>query len=48
MLKGVSDYGLIRGVLTEIRNRGVADVYIAVCDGLEELAEAITTVWPPT
>nr|GLK39929.1 hypothetical protein GCM10017611_68000 [Rhodococcus wratislaviensis] len=35
-------------VLTEIRNRGVADVCIAVCDGLEGLPEAITTVWPLT
>ena len=35
-------------VLTELRNRGVADVCIAVCDGLRGLAEAITTVWPRT
>ncbi|MFC9769546.1 IS256 family transposase, partial [Rhodococcus jostii] len=35
-------------VLTEIRNRGVADVCIAVCDGLKGLPEAITTVWPLT
>ena len=33
-------------VLTEIKNRGVADVCIAVCDGLKGLPEAITTVWP--
>ncbi len=33
-------------VLTELRNRGVADVYIAVCDGLKGLPEAIGTVWP--
>ncbi|SDP63336.1 Transposase, Mutator family [Arthrobacter sp. ok909] len=33
------------GVLTEIKNRGVEDVCIAVCDGLEGLPEAITTVW---
>nr|WP_200887902.1 IS256 family transposase [Rhodococcus opacus] len=33
-------------VLTEIRNRGVVDVCIAVCDGLKGLPEAITTVWP--
>lgn len=32
-------------VLTEIKNRGVADVCIAVCDGLKGLPEAITTVW---
>lgn len=32
-------------VLTEIKNRGVADVCIAVCDGLKGLPESITTVW---
>jgi transposase-like protein len=31
-------------VLTEIKNRGVADVCIAVCDGLPGLGDAITTV----
>ncbi|MGV9948811.1 IS256 family transposase [Rhodococcus aetherivorans] len=35
-------------VLTEIKNRGVEDVCIAVCDGLKGLPEAIITVWPPT
>lgn len=35
-------------VLTEIKNRGVADVCIAVCDGLKGLPEAINTVWPAT
>ncbi len=35
-------------VLTEIKNRGVADVCIAVCDGLKGLPEAITTVWEHT
>lgn len=35
-------------VLTEVKNRGVADVCIAVCDGLKGLPEAINTVWPPT
>ncbi len=33
------------GVLTEIKNRGVEDVCIVVCDGLKGLPEAITTVW---
>jgi transposase-like protein len=32
-------------VLTEIRNRGVEDVCIAVCDGLKGLPESITTTW---
>jgi transposase-like protein len=31
--------------LTEIKNRGVADVCIVVCDGLSGLADAVTTVW---
>jgi putative transposase len=35
-------------VLTELKNRGVADVCIAVCDGLKGLPEAIGTVWPAT
>jgi putative transposase len=33
-------------VLTEIKNRGVADVCMVVCDGLKGLPEAIGTVWP--
>jgi putative transposase len=32
-------------VFTEIKNRGVQDVCIAVCDGLRGLPEAITTTW---
>lgn len=32
-------------VLIELKNRGVADVCIAGCDGLRGLGEAITTVW---
>jgi putative transposase len=32
-------------VLTEIKNRGVADVCIVVCDGLKGLPDAINTVW---
>jgi putative transposase len=36
------------GVLAELRNRGVRDVLIACCDGLEGLPEAIETVWPAT
>lgn len=35
-------------VLTEIKNRGVADVCIAVCDGLTGLPDAITAVWERT
>jgi transposase-like protein len=32
-------------VLTEIKDRGVQDVLIAVCDGLKGLPEAINAVW---
>jgi transposase-like protein len=35
-------------VLTEIKNRGVADCCIVVCDGLKGLPEAIGQVWPQT
>jgi putative transposase len=35
-------------VLTEIKNRGVNDVCIAVCDGLKGLPESITTTWQYT
>jgi putative transposase len=33
------------GVFTEIKNRGVQDGLIAVCDGWRGLPEAITTTW---
>jgi putative transposase len=33
-------------VLTELRNRGLNDVCMVVCDGLKGLPEAIETVWP--
>jgi putative transposase len=32
-------------VLTEIKNRGVEDVCLVVCDGLKGLPEPITTTW---
>jgi putative transposase len=35
-------------VFAELKNRGVADVLIAVCDGLKGLPEAITTTWQHT
>ncbi len=34
------------GVLTEIKNRGVEDVCIVVCDGLKGLPDSVTTTWP--
>ena len=33
-------------VLTEIKNRGVEDVCMVVCDGLKGLPDSIGTVWP--
>jgi putative transposase len=36
------------GVLAELRNRGVADVLIACCDGLTGFPEAIEATWPQT
>jgi transposase-like protein len=35
-------------VCTELKNRGVTDVLMAVCDGLKGLPEAIAEVWPQT
>jgi len=35
-------------VLTEIKNRGVRDVLMLVCDGLTALPDAVNTVWPQT
>ncbi|MEU1549880.1 IS256 family transposase [Nocardia sp. NPDC005745] len=33
-------------VLTEVRNRGVKDVFFLVCDGLKGLPEVVGNVWP--
>lgn len=35
-------------ILTEIKNRGVSDVLMLVCDRLKGLAEAVEAVWPRT
>lgn len=35
-------------VLTEIKNRGVDDVLMLVCDGLKGLPESVSNVWPQT
>ena len=35
-------------VLTEIKNRGVGDVLMVVCDGLKGLPEAVNTCWDKT
>jgi putative transposase len=37
-----------QGVLTEIKNRGVRDVLMLVCDGLNGLPDAVAQVWPQT
>ena len=33
-------------VLTELRNRGIADAFVVCCDGLTGLPEAIRATWP--
>jgi transposase-like protein len=33
-------------VLTELRNRGVADTMFVVCDGLKGLPDTVEAVWP--
>jgi transposase-like protein len=35
-------------VFTEVKNRGVEDVLMLVCDGLKGLPDAVETVWPRT
>jgi putative transposase len=35
-------------VLTDVRNRGVTDVFFLVCDGLKGLPDAVGNVWPLT
>src|SRR3954453_8825306 len=35
-------------VLTDLKNRGVADVFFLVCDGLKGLPEVVGNVWPLT
>ncbi len=33
-------------VLTDLRNRGVRDVFFVVCDGLKGLPDSVNTVFP--
>ena len=33
-------------VLTDLRNRGVKDVFFVVCDGLKGLPDVVVSVWP--
>jgi hypothetical protein len=35
-------------VLTDLRNRGVKDVFFVVCDGVKGLPEVVGNVWPQT
>src|SRR5918997_5456932 len=35
-------------VLTDLKNRGIADVFFLVCDGLKGLPEVVGNVWPLT
>ncbi|WP_372503872.1 IS256 family transposase [Actinomadura rupiterrae] len=35
-------------VLTELKNRGVKDVLMLVCDGLKGLPDSVAAVWPQT
>jgi putative transposase len=35
-------------VMTELKNRGVADVFFLVCDGLKGLPDSVAAVWPAT
>jgi putative transposase len=35
-------------VLTDLRNRGVRDVFFVVCDGLKGLPDVVGNVWPST
>ena len=34
-------------VLAELKNRGVADVFFVVCDGLKGLPDSVEAVFPP-
>jgi transposase-like protein len=38
--------GFWMSVLTDIKNRGVSDVFFLVCDGLRGLPDAVGNVWP--
>ena len=33
-------------VLTDLRNRGIKDVFFVVCDGLKGLPDVVVNVWP--
>src|SRR5581483_6756663 len=33
-------------VLTDLKNRGIKDVFFLVCDGLKGLPETVAAIWP--
>jgi putative transposase len=33
-------------VLTDLRNRGIPDVFFVVCDGLKRLPDVVANAWP--
>ena len=35
-------------VLTDLKNRGITDVFLLVCDGLKGLPDVVSNVWPLT
>jgi Transposase, Mutator family len=35
-------------VLTELKNRGVTDLFFLVCDDLKRLPDSVNAVWPRT
>ncbi|EUA85194.1 transposase, Mutator family protein [Mycobacterium ulcerans str. Harvey] len=35
-------------MLTELKNRGVADIFFLVCDGLKGLPDSVSAVFPDT
>src|SRR5204863_9683703 len=35
-------------ILTEVKNRGVADIFYLVCDGLKGMPDSVNTVFPAT
>ena len=37
---------VLDGVLTDLKNRGIKDVFFVVCDGLKGLPDVVANVWP--
>ena len=36
------------GILTELKNRGVTDIFYLVCDGLKGMPDSVRTIFPDT